>query len=64
MEPSSSANSTMSSYIASISRREKPSSAPLRYTFSRPVSSGLKPTPSSMKGTSRPRTSVWPAVGA
>jgi hypothetical protein len=34
------ANSTMRSKIAAISRRRMPRIAPLRNTFSRPVSSG------------------------
>ena len=34
---------------------------PLMSTFSRAVSSGLKPTPSSMNGESRPLTSISPS---
>lgn len=49
--------------MASISVLVKPSSAPFKYTFSRPVSSGLKPTPSSMKGTSFPLMVTFPRSG-
>ena len=40
-----------------------PSSAAFTTTLSRAVSSGLKPTPSSMNGETRPATAIVPAVG-
>ena len=60
---SSSANATMSSKRASSCRFVRPSSVPLMRTLSRAVSSGLKPTPSSRKGESRPRIRTEPASG-
>ena len=37
---------------------------PLTYTFSRPVSSGWKPTPTAMSGATWPHTVTVPSVGA
>ena len=48
-------NSTMSSNFALISRRFMPRIAPFRYVFSRPVSSGWKPVPTSRMLPTRPR---------
>ena len=56
--------STISSKRCSISPRFIPRIAPFRYTFSRPVSSWLKPVPTSSKLPTRPRISARPAVGA
>ena len=42
----------------------RPIITPLSATFSRAVSSGLKPTPSSMNGASRPAMRIRPGVGA
>ena len=42
----------------------RPIITPLSTTFSREVSSGLKPTPSSMNGASRPAIRIAPGVGA
>ena len=50
----------ISSKRASSSRRERPSSVPLIRTLSRAFSSGLKPTPSSMNGESRPSMRTEP----
>ena len=46
-----------------ISRRFIPSSAPFRKTFSRPVSSGWKPVPTSSRLPTRPRIVARPSVG-
>ncbi len=37
--------------------------AALSWIFSRPVSSGWKPAPSSIKGETLPRMVIWPEVG-
>ena len=49
---------------ARTSLRDMPRIAPLRNTFSRPVSSSWKPVPTSSRALSRPRTRATPAVGA
>ena len=41
-----------------------PRIAPFRNTFSRPVSSGWNPVPTSSSDPTRPRTIAWPAVGS
>ena len=46
------------------SLRESPSMTALMITLSRAVRSGLKPTPSSMNGDSRPSTSMLPLSGS
>src|SRR3954453_19012787 len=46
-----------------MSRRDIPRIAPLRYTFSRPVSSPWKPVPTSSRAATRPRVLDTPAVG-
>src|SRR2546425_1264759 len=56
MNSRSSANSTMSSYTASVLRWERPRNAAFRYTFSLPVSSGWNPAPSSSRPPRRPRS--------
>jgi hypothetical protein len=48
------ANSTIRSSFAAISRRRIPRIAPLRKTFSRPVSSGWNPDPTSMSAATLP----------
>src|SRR5690606_34843794 len=58
-----SANAAISSKRASICALENPSTEPFRYTFSRPVNSGLKPEPSSSRAASLPLTSTSPGVG-
>ena len=63
MKSPSSAKSTISSNRRSTSRRDMPSITPLMNTFSRPLISGWKPAPSSMRAETRPRTSTWPRVG-
>ncbi len=63
MNSSSSAKAMISSKRALASRRLSPSITALISTFSRAVSSPLKPTPSSMNGESRPRTSIVPPSG-
>ena len=47
----------------STSADDRPSSGPFRRTFSRPVSSGLKPAPSSSRAATRPRTTRSPRLG-
>ena len=56
MKSSISANSTISSNRRSISRRDIPSMTPLMNTFSRPLISGWKPAPSSIRAETRPPT--------
>ena len=63
MKSDSSENRTISSNLSATRDRERPRIAPLKNTFSRAVSSALKPTPSSMKGDSRPVTETRPLVG-
>ena len=46
-----------------ISRRFMPRIAPFRKTFSRPVSSGWKPVPTSSRLLTRPRIVARPEVG-
>src|SRR5205809_393890 len=58
------AKATMRSSLRAISRRRMPSTEPLRKMFSRPVSSGWKPEPTSMSAASRPRSVMVPPVGA
>ena len=60
---SSPPNPTISSNRSSICRGSRPSRVPLIRMLSRAVSSGLKPTPSSMNGESRPLTCTVPAFG-
>ena len=45
---------------SSLSSGVSPTITPLRTMFSRAVNSGLKPTPSSMKGASRPAILIVP----
>ena len=59
---SSSAKPTMSSKRCAICFRVSPSRVPLILMLSRAVSSGLKPTPSSMNGERRPLTRTTPAL--
>jgi hypothetical protein len=54
----------MASKWRAISRRFIPMTAPYSSTFSRPVSSGLNPAPSSMTEAMRPITRTSPALGA
>src|SRR5437588_4056340 len=58
------AKSTISSNLRVISVRRMPRIAPFRKTFSRPVSSGWKPVPTSRRLPPRPVTSAWPRVGS
>jgi hypothetical protein len=59
---------SLKSRIASKLRRTSasviPSNRPLTKTFSRPVSSGLKPTPMPMSGATFPTTRSRPVLGA
>src|SRR5579862_3619439 len=57
-------NSTISSKRATISTRRMPRIVPLRKMFSRPVSSGWKPVPTSSSEPTRPRMTISPAVGS
>jgi hypothetical protein len=57
-------NSTMSPSFRWISRRFMPRIEPLRKTFSLPVSSPLKPVPTSSRLPTRPRMIARPTVGA
>ena len=57
-------NSTMRSSLVAISLRRMPSTEPLRKMFSRPVSSGWKPEPTSISAASRPSSVMVPLVGA
>src|SRR5438876_397380 len=63
MNSRSSANSTMSSYTASVLRWDRPRNAAFRYTFSLPVSSGWNPAPSSNSPAMRPRCRTTPSLG-
>ena len=54
----------MSSNLRRISRRRMPRIAPLRKTFSRPVSSGWKPVPTSSSEPTRPLMPARPSVGS
>ena len=63
MNFSTPANSTISGNLRWISRRLIPSTAPFRKTFSRPVSSGWNPVPTSRRLPTRPRISARPSVG-
>ena len=58
-----SANFKISSSLASISSLENPIIMPLRYTFSMPVYSMLKPAPSSSSAEILPSISTSPLVG-
>ena len=60
---SSSAKSTTASSRRRASRLVRPISTPLSTAFSRAVSSGSKPTPSSMNGASRPAIRMRAGVG-
>ncbi len=64
MNFSTSAKLTISSNLAAISARRMPRMAPLRKMFSRPVSSGWKPVPTSSRLPTRPRISARPVVGS
>src|SRR5579872_2302660 len=57
------ANSTMSSKRRAMSWRASPRMRPYRPTFSRPVSSGCMPVPTSISAPTRPRTASCPDVG-
>ena len=61
---STSENATISSNLRVISDRRMPRSEPLRYTFSRPVSSGWNPVPTSNRLATRPRIVIVPEVGS
>ena len=61
---STSANATISSNVSSTSARVMPRMAPLRKMFSRPVSSGWKPVPTSSRLATRPRMLMRPLVGS
>jgi hypothetical protein len=63
-EFSTSAKATISSNLRVISARVMPRMAPLRKMFSRPVSSGWKPVPTSRRLATRPRISMRPLVGS
>ena len=63
MNSSSSANPTMSSNRAATSALVSPSSMPLTKTFSRPVISWWKPTPTLSSGATRPRVTTVPRLG-
>src|SRR6185436_6616986 len=63
MNSPSSAKSAMSSYLASTWSRVRPAARPPRTTFSWPVSSPLKPTPSARSVLTRPKTSTRPRLG-
>src|SRR3954451_3022318 len=63
MTSSSSANSTISSYLPRMSSRLKPAASPPSTTLSRPDSLRLKPTPSASRVDTRPCTSMRPSVG-
>ena len=58
-----SANSTIWSNFRCTSRWDMPRMEPLRKMFSRPVSSGWKPVPTSSRLPTRPRSRTSPAVG-
>ena len=58
------AKSTIASKRSLISLRRIPSRVPFRYTFSRPVSSGWNPVPTSSRLPTRPPSSIRPVVGA
>ena len=57
---SSSANSSTVSSFPRASRWDSPIITPLMITFSRALSSGLKPTPNSMKGAGCPAIRIDP----
>ena len=63
MKGPTSANSTISSNRRWISVRLMFRIAPLRKTFSRPVSSGWNPVPTSSSAPTRPRRRASPSVG-
>src|SRR6267143_5959544 len=63
MNFSSSAKATISSNLRAISALPMPRMAPLRKVFSRPVSSGWKPVPTSRREPTRPWISAQPVVG-
>ncbi len=63
MKSPSSAKSAISSYFAATCSRERPAARPPRTTFSWPVSSPLKPTPSARSVLTRPKTSTRPRLG-
>src|SRR5574340_996774 len=64
MKASTSAKATISSNLRAISRRDIPRMAPLRYTLSRPVSSGWNPVPTSSNPQKRPVMTARPFVGS
>src|SRR5918996_3383840 len=63
MNSSSSAKATISSKYRSVSWRDSPRIEAFRYTFSRPVSSGWTPAPSSRSAAIRPWVTTRPSVG-
>src|SRR6185436_10089695 len=63
MNLSSSAKLTIASNFLRISSRIMPRIAPFRKMFSRPVSSGWKPVPTSSRLDTRPSRSMCPRVG-
>ena len=63
MNFSTPAKSMISGSFSPISRRFMPRIEPFRKMFSRPVSSGWKPVPTSSRLPTRPRISARPAVG-
>jgi hypothetical protein len=64
MNRSTPANETISSNRPAISFRLIPRMAPFRETFSRPVSSGWNPVPTSRSDVTRPRVRATPLVGS
>ena len=63
MNRSISAKATIWSNLCWISRRDMPMIEPFREMFSRPLSSGWKPAPTSMRAPSRPWATNEPEVG-
>ena len=64
MNFSTSAKATISSNLRAISVCFMPRMAPFRKMFSRPVSSGWKPVPTSSSEPTRPQISTRPSVGS
>src|SRR5439155_13574947 len=58
-----SAKASIDGMALAISARLRPMISPLRYTFSRPENSGLKPAPNSSSAAMRPRVTTPPVVG-
>ena len=63
MKSPSPEKSMIESIRSSMSRRESPRMAPLRYAFSRPDSSGWNPAPSSSSADTRPWIDTEPLFG-